>query len=69
MNALASRLDEGLRDVSGAANRFSSVLKIFSYPQNGSTAHELEMAVRSVLPSDLISEPLVDSMVAMPVDH
>ena len=67
--AVSTRLDEGLRDVAGAANRFSSVLKIFSYPQNGSTAHELEMAVRSVLPSDLISEPLVDTMVPMSVDH
>ena len=62
---VASRLEEGLRDAAGAANRFSSILKIFSYPENASTAHELEMAVRSVLPSDLISEPLVDSMVSM----
>jgi GGDEF domain-containing protein len=63
--SMAARLEEGLRDAAGAANRFSAVLKVFSYPQNASTAHELEMAVRSVLPADLILEPLVDSLVSM----
>jgi GGDEF domain-containing protein len=67
--SVSSRLEEGLRDAAGAATRFSSVLKIFSYPQNASTAHELEMAVRSILPADLISEPLVDSLVSMSVDR
>lgn len=60
---VSARMEEGLRDAAGASSRFSSVLKTFSYPQNASTAHELEMAVRSVLPDDLISEPLVDSSV------
>lgn len=67
--SMAARLEEGLRDAAGAANRFSAVLKVFSYPQNASTAHELEMAVRSVLPADLISEPLVDSVVSMSADR
>lgn len=66
---VTTRLEEGLRDAAGAANRFSSVLKVFSYPHTASTAHELEMAVRSVLPSDLISEPMVDSVVSMSPDR
>lgn len=66
---VTARLEEGLRDAAGATNRFSAVSKVFSYPQNASTAHELEMAVRSVLPSDLISEPLVDSVVSMSPDR
>ena len=57
---ITGRLEEGLRDAAGASNRFSSVLKVFTYPQQVSTAHEMESAVRSILPADMVSEPVVD---------
>ncbi|HTS10694.1 MAG TPA: hypothetical protein VMH00_01120 [Candidatus Limnocylindrales bacterium] len=60
-HAFAARLQEGLHDAAGAANRFSSAVKIFSYPQEAATARELELAVRSLLPLDLISEPTIDT--------
>jgi len=64
---LASRLEDALRDAAGAASRFSALVKVFNYPQHVATAHELEQAVRSLLPADLISEPIVETsdMVAL----
>ncbi|MGB0037214.1 MAG: hypothetical protein WBP79_17240 [Candidatus Acidiferrales bacterium] len=58
---IAGRIEEGLLDASGAANRFSAVVKVFNFPEHAATAHELEMSVRSMLPADLISEPAVES--------
>ena len=55
------RLEEGLRDAAGAAGRFSAIVKIFVYPQHAATAHELEQAVRSLLPPDLVSEPAIEA--------
>jgi len=57
---LAARMEEGLRDAAGVANRFSSFVKVFNYPQTAATAHELEQAVRSMLPADHISEPAIE---------
>ena len=58
--SVMSRLEEGLRDAAGASTRFSSIVKVFTYPQHGATAHELEQAVRSLLPPDLVSEPTIE---------
>lgn len=58
---VVERVEEGLHDAAGAANRFSSVVKVFNYPQNAATAHELEQAVRSLLPADLVPEPVIES--------
>ncbi|HUJ33138.1 MAG TPA: GGDEF domain-containing protein [Candidatus Acidoferrum sp.] len=66
-HVLSARLEEGLHDAAGAANRFSSVVKVFNYPQEAATARELEMAVRSLLPLDLISEPTIDTALEAPV--
>jgi GGDEF domain-containing protein len=64
---LALRLEDALRDAAGAASRFSALVKVFNYPQHAATAHELEQAVRSLLPGDLILEPIVETsdMVAL----
>ena len=63
-NAAAARLAEGLADAAGAVPRFASEIKIFNYPQTAATAHELEQAVRSLLPKELVSEPsIADSFV------
>lgn len=59
--SVALRLEEGMRDAAGAATRFSAILKVFTYPQHGATAHELEQAVRSLLPPDLVSEPTIEA--------
>jgi GGDEF domain-containing protein len=56
---VAARLAEGLNDVAGAVDRFTHDVKIFNYPQHAATAHELEDAVRSLLPATLVSEPSV----------
>jgi GGDEF domain-containing protein len=55
----ASRLTEGLRDVSGAVDRFTHEVKIFNYPQHVATASELENSVRGMLPAEMVSEPSV----------
>jgi GGDEF domain-containing protein len=60
----ATRLAEGLNDAAGALDRFTSEIKVFNYPQTAATAHELQQAVRSLLPKEMISEPaLADSFV------
>jgi GGDEF domain-containing protein len=59
---VAGRLAEGLSDAAGAVCRFTHDVKIFNYPQHAATASELEASVRSLLPSELVSEPsLADS--------
>ena len=50
---VADRLAEGLRDASGACNRFSFDVYVFNYPEHASTSQEMERAVRSLLPEDL----------------
>jgi GGDEF domain-containing protein len=56
---VASRITEGLQDVSGAIDRFTHDVKIFNYPQHAATASELENAVRGLLPAEMVSEPLL----------
>lgn len=53
---VAARISDGLCDAAGAINRFSSDIKIFNYPQNAGTAHELEAAVLALLPTDSNAE-------------
>jgi hypothetical protein len=52
----AARLTDSLNDVSGAVDRFTHEVKIFNYPQHAATASELESAVRSLLPVEMVSE-------------
>jgi GGDEF domain-containing protein len=54
---VSARITESLQDVSGSLDRFTNDVKIFNYPQHAATASELEQAVRSLLPSELVSEP------------
>ena len=42
MNQLASRVGEGLTDASGAINRFSFETQLVNYPEQASTAYEIE---------------------------
>jgi GGDEF domain-containing protein len=52
------RVAEGLADAAGANNRFSYKIDIVNYPADANSAHDLEGAVRALLPAD-------DSMQAM----
>ncbi len=58
----AARLTDSLNDVSGAVDRFTHEVKIFNYPQHAATASELESAVRSLLPAEMVSEPSISEM-------
>jgi GGDEF domain-containing protein len=42
MNQVASRVAEGLADASGASNRFSFELQAVNYPEQASSAYEME---------------------------
>jgi len=53
---VAARISDGLCDAAGAINRFTYDIKVFNYPQNAGTAHELEAAVRALLPVDAVVE-------------
>jgi GGDEF domain-containing protein len=53
---VAARLSDGLNDAAGAVNRFTFDIKVFNYPQNAGTAHELEAAVTSLLSEDSAAE-------------
>jgi hypothetical protein len=43
---------EGLSDAAGASNRFSYKINIVNWPANAASAHELQEAVLTLLPSD-----------------
>jgi GGDEF domain-containing protein len=55
----SARIAEGLSDAAGVIGRFTSDIKTFNYPEHVETAHELELAVRSLLPRDIVTEPAV----------
>ena len=40
----ATRVSEGLTDASGASDRFSFFLRAISFPENATSAHEMEHA-------------------------
>jgi GGDEF domain-containing protein len=63
---VGSRVTEGLQDVSGAIGRFTQDMKIFNYPQHAATASELENAVRSLLPDEMVTEPSLAEAFEMP---
>ena len=47
---ICARVSEGLTDAAGAANRFTFKINAFSYPEQASSAHDLELAVSGLLP-------------------
>jgi GGDEF domain-containing protein len=49
---VSSRLAEGLSDAAGASDRFSFKIDAISYPEQTSTAHDLELVVSGWLPED-----------------
>ena len=53
---VSSRLVEGLSDAAGANNRFSFKVNSISYPEQTSSAHDLELVVLGWLPEDDVKE-------------
>jgi GGDEF domain-containing protein len=49
---VSARLVEGLTDAAGASNRFSFQVKAISYPEQTSSAQDLELAVTGLLPGE-----------------
>jgi GGDEF domain-containing protein len=47
---ICARVSEGLIDAAGAANRITFKIDAFSYPEQASSAHDLELAVSGLLP-------------------
>lgn len=47
---ICARVSEGLTDMAGAANRFTFKIDAISYPDQASSAHDLEQAVSGLLP-------------------
>jgi GGDEF domain-containing protein len=47
---VCARISEGLSDVAGASNRFSFKIETVSYPEQTSSAYDMELAVNGWLP-------------------
>lgn len=49
---ISNRVAEGLSDAAGATNRFTYKINIVNWPANAASAHDLQEAVFTLLPSD-----------------
>jgi GGDEF domain-containing protein len=47
---IADRVAEGLADAAGVSNRFMYRIKVINYPTHAASAHELQQAVRALIP-------------------
>lgn len=61
---ISHRIAEGLADAAGANNRFSPKIDIVNYPVHASSAHEMQEAVRELVPGDDSVRSLVDDVLA-----
>jgi GGDEF domain-containing protein len=55
---VSTRLVEGLTDAAGANNRFSFAVHGITYPEQASSARDMELAVTGLLPEDSLSVPV-----------
>src|SRR5579862_2630687 len=62
--SISQRISEGLADAAGAANRFSYKIDVLNYPTHGSSAHELQEAVRTLIPADNSIRALAEEAMA-----
>ena len=53
---VSARLVEGLTDAAGASNRFSFTVHGITYPEEASSAHDLELAVTGLLPENSLND-------------
>jgi hypothetical protein len=52
----SARIAEGLSDAAGVVGRFTSTIKALNYPEQVETVADLDRAVRSLLPRNIVSE-------------
>jgi GGDEF domain-containing protein len=52
---VSERLAEGLRDASGASDRFTFDLRVVNYPEHTASAREMEQVARSFLPEGALA--------------
>jgi len=52
---VSARLAEGLSDAAGVNNRFSFKIESISYPEQSSSAHDLELAVQNLFTEDTVT--------------
>lgn len=55
---VSARLVEGLTDAAGTSNRFSFKVDAISYPEQTSSAHDLELAVTQLLPENNLNQTI-----------
>jgi len=55
---VSTRLVEGLTDAAGANNRFSFKVASVSYPEQVSSAHDLELAIADLLPEESLTQTM-----------
>ena len=55
---VSARLVEGLSDAAGASSRFSFTVHEITYPEQASSAHDLELAVTGLLPEDSLNDAM-----------
>jgi GGDEF domain-containing protein len=55
---VSARLAEGLTDAAGASNQFSFKIEAISYPEQTSSAHDLELAITQLLPEDSLTQTM-----------
>ena len=56
---VSARLAEGLSDAAGANDRFTFKIDGISYPEQTSSAHDLELAIYGLLPEEDPKQPIV----------
>jgi len=61
---VSARLVEGLTDAAGANNRFSFAVHGITYPEQASSAHDLELAVTGLLPEDSLNAGVAKEVLA-----
>jgi GGDEF domain-containing protein len=57
-NRVSARIVEGLTDAAGASNQFSFKVDVISYPEQTSSAHDLELAVTQLLPENSFNKTI-----------
>jgi GGDEF domain-containing protein len=61
---VSARLTEGLSDAAGANDRFSAKMDALSFPEQSSSAHDLERAVCELLPEEVQNQATVEEVPA-----
>jgi hypothetical protein len=59
--SISRRLTEGLHDASGASARFLFDMRVVNYPEDASTAREMEEAARSLFPAECLEAQKVEA--------